>query len=210
MATKATSPATKTTSPATKTTSRAAKTTSRAAKTTSTKKARPAATKRGPAAKGPQRMPADIAKADAGLRKAAQQLGDAVAELRASEDKAWKDYSDDVHEALLHLNAQLEVATAQVKAAHSETREDLVEALHQAADARKGIVDQFRIQTRLGMMEARDRSQEAIDNVNVIGRKLESIIDAVRHDTKKAWGDLHRHTTNVISPLRSAIQAVGG
>jgi len=56
--------ATKTTSPATK---------------TSAKKARPAAAKRGPAAKGPQRMPADIAKADAGLRKAAQQLGDAVA-----------------------------------------------------------------------------------------------------------------------------------
>ena len=187
--------ATKTTSPATK---------------TSTKKARPAATKRGPAAKRPQQMPADIAKADAGLRKAAKQLGDAVAELRASEDKAWKDYSDDVHEALLHLNAQLEVATAQVKAAHSETREDLAEALHQAAGARKGIVDQFRVQTRLGMMEARDRSQEAIDNVNVIGRKLESVIDAVRHDTKKAWDDLYRDTTETISHLREAIQAVGG
>jgi len=187
--------ATKTTSPATK---------------TSAKKARPAAAKRGPAAKGPQRMPADIAKADAGLRKAAQQLGDAVAELRVSEDQAWKDYSANVHEALLHLNAQLEVATAQVKAAHSETREDLVDALHQAAGARKGIVDQFRVQTRLGMMEARDRSQEAIDNVNVIGRKLESIIEAVRHDTKKAWDDLYRDTTDTISHLREAIQAVGG
>jgi gas vesicle protein len=195
---------------ATKATSPATKTTSRATKTTSTKKARPAATKRGPAAKGPQRMPTDIAKADAGLRKAAKQLGDAVAELRASEDKAWKDYSDDVHEALLHLNAQLEVATAQVKAAHSETREDLADALHQAAGARKGIVDQLRVQTRLGMMEARDRSQEAIDNVNAIGRRLESVIDAVRHDTKKAWDDLYRDTTDTISHLREAIQAVGG
>jgi hypothetical protein len=194
---------------ATKTTSRATKTTSPATKT-SAKKARSATPKRGPAAKGPRRMPADIAKADAGLRKAAKQLGDAVAELRASEDKAWKDYSDDVHEALLHMNAQLEVATAQVKAAHSETRDDLADALHQAAGARKGIVDQFRVQTRLGMMDARDRSQEAIDNVNVIGRKLESIIDAVRHDTKKAWDDLYRDTTDTISHLRDAIQAVGG
>ena len=147
MATKTTSPATKTTSPATRTSAKKARpaTTSPATRT-SAKKARPATTKRGPATKGRQRMPADIAKADAGLRKAAKQLGDAVAELRASEDKAWKDYSDDVHEALLHMNAQLEVATAQVKAAHSETRDDLADALHQAAGARKGIVDQFRVQ----------------------------------------------------------------
>ena len=157
-----------------------------------------------------QHLPEEIASAEASLREAAKQLEDAVAELRSSEDKAWKVYSDDVHEALLHMNAQLEVATAQVKAAHSETREDLADALHQAARARKGIIGQLRVQTRLEVMEARDRSQEAIENVNQIGRRLESVIESVRDDTKNTWSRLYHDTTETISHLREALQAIGG
>ena len=158
----------------------------------------------------PQHLPDEIASADASLREAAKQLGAAVAELRSSEDKAWKEYSDDVHEALLHMNAQLEVATAQVKAAHSETREDLVDALHQAASVRYGIIDQLRVQTHLGLMEARERSHDAMDDLNQVGRRLEAVIESVRNDTRKTWSDLFHDTTATISHLRTAVQALAG
>ncbi len=155
-------------------------------------------------------VPDKVAKATEDLRGAATTLRDAVYELHTDEDEAWDRYRREIDDALAHMDAQLDVSTAQIKAARAETREDLADALHQAAEAPREILEQLRVQTHLGAMDARDRTQALLDDVTGLGAHVEAMVDTVLNDTKTTVKDLARDVNDVITHLRTRLRDLPG
>ncbi len=151
-------------------------------------------------------VPDKVAKATEDLRDAASVLRDAVSELHNDEDEAWERYRGEIDDALAHMDAQLDVSTAQIKAARAETREDLADALHQAAEAPRELLEQLRVQSHLGAMDARDRVQSLMDDVTGLGKHLETVVDSVLNDSKKTVKDLTNDANEAIAHLRKGLR----
>jgi hypothetical protein len=152
------------------------------------------------------RLPEGVAAADLNLRTAAKLLGDAVAELHESENEAWRTYSADVADSVARVNAELEMSLAQVKAAGSDNRADLAEALREADEARRTFLDNLLLQTHLATMNAQDRTKQVTDTVNVIGERIERMVGMVLEESATTVKDLAGDVGELIANLRRAMR----
>lgn len=162
----------------------------------------------GAAAKGrPVSLPGPVTAANRKLRSAADLFAEAVKDLHESENQAWREYSANVADAVAKMNAELSVSMAQLKAAQSEGGPGLVDALREADEARRAVVDNVRVQARLAAMDMEDRTKQATDGLEIIGERLDQMATLVREASSSAVKGLASDAAELFNLLRHAIRA---
>lgn len=152
------------------------------------------------------RLPEAIATADLNLRAAAKLLADAVAELHESENEAWRAYSAEVADSVARVNAELEMSLAQVKAAGSDNRADLAEALREVDEARRTFLDNLRVQAHLATLEAQDRTKQVTESFNGMGERIERMVGMVLEESATTVKDLAGDVGDLIGNMRRAVR----
>ncbi len=155
----------------------------------------------------PKDLPRPITDANRRLKSAADVLAGAVADLHESESQAWREYSANVADSISRMNAELAVSMAQLKAAQAEGGPGLADALREADEARRAVVDNVRVQARLAAMEIEDRTKQATDGLEIIGERMEQMTTLVRDASTTALKGLVSEATDLFALLRHSIRA---
>lgn len=149
-----------------------------------------------------------VASGNRAVRSAATAMREALRELHDSEDDAWRAYAEEVDWALVHLDAELQVAAAQLRAEQAQTREDLGAALREAAQTWRGKLDDVFVQARLARMDSGDAGHHAIEELAAARHQVESILEHLGHDLGGTLGEARHATLEAVHRVASALRHV--
>src|SRR4051812_13861352 len=143
------------------------------------------------------------------VRTASTYLRAALDDLHTSEDVAWRSYADEVDRALVHLDVELQVAAARLRAERAESRDELSVALHEAAESWRSRRDDARVQARLLEMERRDAGRSAVEELHRARTEVERALSGLSHDLGATLQEARQATVSAIGRVAGAVRHLG-
>lgn len=142
------------------------------------------------------------------VRAAATALRAALAELHESEDEAWRRYAESTDWALVHLDAEMQVAAAQLRAERAHNREELGAALHEVSTTWRARLDDVFVQARLAEMESEDAGHHAIEELVAARHQVESILEHLGSDLTTSFQEARNATLGAVRRVARAVRQI--
>jgi hypothetical protein len=120
-----------------------------------------------------------LASAHGELRVAMADVRGALGEFDRVEHEAWAAYARTVDRAIVHLEAELEMSTAQLAVLQATSSDDLAATVRRAGTSLAAMTDEARVQRHLAELEVRDHVDHA---TSALHRTIEGVTSQAGHD----------------------------
>jgi hypothetical protein len=151
----------------------------------------------------------EVADRAGAVESASVALRAALDDLHQVEDEAWRRYASELEEATLRLDAALSVASSRLRAEKADTPEELEDALEELATTWRSRADEIRVQTHLGVLDARDAGLHVLDDLDAAGHRITETLTAVRSDAEHSFSSLRERVQHTIDDVGRAVQDFG-
>ena len=147
--------------------------------------------------------------ADHGIREAAALLREAVARKHEADSAALLGYRAEVERSLGRFQADLDVATAKLKAERAVSNPELRESLTLAQGPLRTAVDELRVRASIGRMDLRDARTQLVTDSEGIGHGITAMLEELAHDTADSLDDLRKRSLKLVRDVRRFVVAMG-